>query len=725
MLRRRILASAMASVMALTSVAVVANADDTAVDVKNVKTKADLEAYVKSLETLRTDDIYDYGTTSQENFTNALAYAENVLADAASTVDNYTAAYSMLKNVVDGLTIYTADQLKTLIASCAKIYESNNEMDNGDAIYKDDQGNGKDYSDFAAAYETAQDYLTSGDSSMVTDAYEALDAAKKNLTALASVTKAQFRSALKSYEALIGKENAYESWRRGSFSKGWVNLASGNYWIISGGAHDADFNTYGELFDLIKNGDSVIDMGGWSTSIIDANGSASVYAFINDQYNELTQIEGSTKTTNPTIVKAYNAALDAVALFNDWSVDNVTRGTNTAVKTLLKTYHNQLVAAYKRTTAEDLYATVSGKAAGNWIVTNDNGKITGASLNNDSGKAWEGKINGETVKINKGGDILKYVEVTSDDVTDATLKQALKLVEDYTASTPVTTGIKDIDDTGSITNPTGKSSAEWTLIYRYLKYALEDLFPAADATYKRTDVTTLINSAYDLADVTGDAAVFAVEHDALVAQRQAAQKWVAAANSNKSYKDGMEVDGQTATDVYKALNSAYKALNDKLGNYAYSYGEIYNKIAEVSDMIDAGDLKATDELKKALNDLAYKFTTVSNFADEENVIFDEDRNLVDYNRLNTNSDGSKTTQDEKDLKAAYEALLAEVKKQTEVTVVLGDVDGNGAVNALDAAAILKAIVDGTVIEAAVGDVNADGAVNALDAAKILADVVAG
>ena len=81
MLRRKILTSAMASVMALTSISAVAFADETATDVKNVKTKADLEAYVKSFDGFRSKELYDYGSISGENFLNALEYADNVLDD--------------------------------------------------------------------------------------------------------------------------------------------------------------------------------------------------------------------------------------------------------------------------------------------------------------------------------------------------------------------------------------------------------------------------------------------------------------------------------------------------------------------------------------------------------------------------------------------------------------------------------------------------------------------
>ena len=107
MLRRRILASAMASVMAIGSVAVVASAEDTAAATKQVKTKADLEALVKSYDSFRAKEINDYGSMSGEKFLDALEYADNVINDSASTVDDYTVAYQMVTATYNSLKIYT------------------------------------------------------------------------------------------------------------------------------------------------------------------------------------------------------------------------------------------------------------------------------------------------------------------------------------------------------------------------------------------------------------------------------------------------------------------------------------------------------------------------------------------------------------------------------------------------------------------------------------------
>ena len=72
MLRRRILTSAMASVMAIGSVAVVASAEETAAATTQMKTKADLEAYVKSFDSFRSKEINDYASKSGERFLDAL-----------------------------------------------------------------------------------------------------------------------------------------------------------------------------------------------------------------------------------------------------------------------------------------------------------------------------------------------------------------------------------------------------------------------------------------------------------------------------------------------------------------------------------------------------------------------------------------------------------------------------------------------------------------------------
>ena len=107
MLRRRILASAMASVMAIGSVAVVASAEDTAAATKQVKTKADLEALVKSYDSFRAKEINDYGSMSGEKFLDALEYADNDPSGGAISMNNKGGALAFneqqLMNELSGL----------------------------------------------------------------------------------------------------------------------------------------------------------------------------------------------------------------------------------------------------------------------------------------------------------------------------------------------------------------------------------------------------------------------------------------------------------------------------------------------------------------------------------------------------------------------------------------------------------------------------------------------
>lgn len=770
MLRRRILASAMASVMALTSVAVVASADETEAAVKNVKSKADLEELVKSFETFRNKDIDDYGSISGERFQDAIDYAENVLNDVDSTVDDYTVAYLMLDEVYNRLKIYSADELKALIDSSTKIYETYNILNEelGDTIYTEDS-----FAIFQEKFEDAERVVTSGDGRLITDAYEELDAAKSGLVAKASVTKSQFRTALKNYEAVISKFQSYETWRRGSFT-GWADLNSGKYWALTADS----VHSFGDLIYIIQESGAVyINAYAWGDTVVSASTAdtdfwkynstqeieytTSIEDIINNAYDSFDNIKTATKTTDDDIVAAYQSAVDAVTIFNGWTADSASRGSKASVQKLLTQYHSQLVAKYRTTAAENLYKEVNGtdEVPENWQDLNSNGQYISPSLKNDTKKtqsilitdgyaqfdADDNFVAGTTTqKISPSVDVLKYVDVTSADVEDgSTLQNALEIAEAYlNGDTDAKDGsaVAAIDENDTVVNATGSSAAEWALVYRYLLYALQDEFPGeADETYTKSEVSALIDDAYDLADLTGDAQIFAELHQALVNQRQSAVVWVRAANADKTYKNGnvptTDTTNRTSTKVYLDLKNAYDALNTQLAAYAYSYEDIYNKIADVADLIDSEELEATDALVNALKDTAYYLSIVDPRDEEEgedNAAFTTDREFNGYNRLKTdaydyNKDSTALNPSDTEvlLKSAYEALLAAVKAQTETTALLGDVDGNGKVDAFDAAAILKAVVDGQAIELTVGDFNADGKVDAFDAAAILKAVVDG
>lgn len=851
MLRRRILASAMASVMAIGSVAVVANAETTAAATTQAKTKADLEAYVKSFDSFRSGKLNDYGSISGEKFMDAIEYAENVIADSKSTLDDYTVAYAMLEATYNKLKIYTAEELKALLDTNKKNYEDGNIYNEelGDPIFEE-----TGYATFEDAYENAEAYLGSADSRNITDAYEALEAAANGLSRYTVVTKAQFRTALKEYEAMLQKEYAYESWRVGTMAADWVDLKAvageTGYWGYKG-----QNIAYGVLFEHLESAKS----------------------FINDAYEEMDEIKSLNKTSLTEIVKGYYAAVNAVAVMGAWKADDTNRGSKSNVKKLLDTYHSRLVFDYKTSDANDLFDAVDTVTGGNLkvLITINNGQSTkwldltkadDAAEFADYGSYWNGTkikytadpdLNGAGVDswklssagINiKGGvqfyipldndgywtkapltttkpagkyklitknvevDLTDYIKVEAADVDDgfdnadfnnvldgdyntaepwnserigqwgnvqgttavynedgiqnsdgvtvpvrSDLQSAMALAELYLAGNkddiadPSKNLIYTLDTTNAVGEGAAKgSSTEWTMVYRYLGYALHDKYDTSFDLYTKADVQKLIDSAYELAEKTGDAALFAIRHNDLVDARQFALDWIKAANKDKKYKDNFsapEVNGlwYTSTDVYNILNGFYTSLLKEYEAFKYSFEEVYVKISEVKSMIDDGDLQATDTLVAALEETAYRLSIVGSFEEAyglDNDAFTSDRYFQGFNRVFTSGDdfnlatsrdaagkpvtttitkpdNNAVSKSHKLLKDAYEALLAEVKAQTEVKTVVGDVNGDGVVNALDAAAILKAVAAGTAIDVAVGDYNADGVVNALDAAAIL------
>ncbi len=833
MLRRRIFSGAMASVMALSSVAVVASAEET-----NYKTKADLEKLVNETygDAFRTDKLSEYGTVSAEAVLDALEAADAVLYDAEADAEDYTVAYMMVEATVARLVIHTAEELQALINDTTSIYESNNIYNEElqDLIYDSEK-----YDIFVTAYDNANNYVTSSSSVDITEAYEQLFAAKNDLPKNAIVSKSMFRSVIKQYEAVLADEYKYEDWRRGDL--GWTDLNTGNYWAFTGTTKKASF---GIMWEAVK----------------------ACQETITEAYNNLDAIKTLSKTSDSTIVAGYKMAQDIVNVYNTWTVDSSSRATKAGVNSLLKEYHNVLVADYATTAAEELYAAiadavtldaaksntsiqktygsadafvgdaVSKLVSASWTVrpTSDNVYIAvdkdGHYVDLEAGIAVgarpeettlpKGASKWQMISKNTNFDILKLVDVTADLVTadgdfdvtgnaymdqgsewpyfgwgdvifgetltncwwcaDATvhphgpvngylmgyegsivkLSTAYTMAMDYLdGDNSYTTMDDSIDTTGVVAGNDYKGSAkEWAIVYRYLKYALEDKYDASvsDDKHTKADVKALIEKAYELAELTGDAAIFESTHMALVESRQGAIEWVKWANSDKMYKEytaGIGADGtiiyKSSTEAYHVLEAAYTQLEKAYNAMKYSFGDIYEKLAEVAEMIDDGDLDATTELMTAMDATAYALSVVAdeiiNSDDEiyaENAAFTVDREFMAYNRVITNTgdpvfistevgsvkcttpaDGINVTH--YNLMTAYESLIAAIDAQTAPEVLLGDVDANGTVNALDAAALLTAIVDGKTLDLAVADYDKSGAVNALDAAAILNAIVNG
>lgn len=776
MLRRRILASAMASVMAIGSIAVVASAEDTAVAVKNVKSKADLEAFVKQFDKFRDSDVFDYGTNSADKFTDAIEYADQVLEDSDSDAEDYTAAYTMLEAVYKQLQIKDAAALKDLLKSFKDIYDGANIMnpDLGDLIYDETK-----YSNFNDAYIAAENVVDSGDTRLTTDAWFELNDAKNALTENTVITKKEFRTALQKYETLIKKLSQYDSWRRGAANCWYENdgVINADFWALSNNVKNG-VSTYGALTTALF-GQGAQKPWGYVNIFAhyDPKAYDTVQDYITSIYEKLDNEKSVVKTTNEDYVNAYKTCERAVEIFNKWTVDNTTRANKASVTKLLDKYHKQLVAEFKATEAEGLYDVVNKNNKGYKGVparaewTDSANQFYAAELKNEGTKGDYTAADGvevfpdgkTSVSIAKGISLLKYIDVKSgelknyyadfnaapvkadfdkaEDYTKAkkayddalynhgvlvdALKEALGIAEDYLAEQWSDT-VYGIDETGAVSKGSG-SITEWTLVNRRLQYALEDMYAgSASATYSKSQVSKLIDDSYDITHLTGDAAIFATEHMALVDARQDALDWVRAANKIKTYRDGDAVactgiyDGKTSTDVYNAINTLKGNLEKKFGDYKYGYDEIYKAIYEVAGKIDSDAKYDVDAIKTALAKTAYDLSVLQ-ASNVDNDPFTTDRVFVDYNRLHTaNNAGTGAPNGyETALKASYESLLAEVKKVEEVVTKLGDVNNDGKVDMLDAKALLDKIVAKEEVDVKIGDYDGNSKVEIADAKAIL------
>ncbi len=426
MLKKRILASSLASVMALSSVSVVAFADETASFDASKHESVDmgtLKDYVASFDTFLKVDIYEFGTKQADQFQDAIDYAENVISDADSTAEDVTAAYQMLRNVRESMGNKTAAELQALIDENEWRIDTENILneDLGDHVWDQDK-----YDVFVGAYYDAEKYVDSGDGRLITDAYIDLENAVKGLKELPSVKKSDFRTAIKDYEAMIKSFSDYEGWRRGTFSVDpkTTGVVLTNYdWAI---------------FDFVK--DVVYGNALGAIDITGADADDTVEDFVKGQYERFDAIKTSVKTSDEKIVTAYNAAVDAVAIFKGWKADDTNRAVKANVQDVINKNRANMVFDFKVDFYLDLRDTVPTFEDKNGntvpVIEIDTAKKTIKALadfdlilDKSTGLMQVNGVTGyydptegantEKKKIGKGQDIVKYIPVTSDDIQAA------------------------------------------------------------------------------------------------------------------------------------------------------------------------------------------------------------------------------------------------------------------------------------------------------------------
>lgn len=829
MLRRRILASSMASVMALTSVVGVAFAADT-----DVTTKEGLKKYVESFNDFIKKDLDNYGTTAAEAFTDAIDHAKTIIAKSKPTAEECAAAYAMVEAMRNNLVQYDATDLAGLVAGYKDTYDENNILNKEleDHVYDEDA-----FADFVTAWEDGDYYKESDDLRLTTEAYTNLETAYNNLQAkkLDVVSKAEFRDVLKQYDEIIRKQSKYETWRRGKCT---VNPSTSNKVLDTNGDEkgvkkltDETYVTYGQLYDVIfgpsdgiqtadgptadfndhyaalrtakLEGQEVDGKGGTAKYIYWDEGSdladgANLDSYIRAAYDEFVAIKESRETSDEDIVNACRAAADAVKVYNGWQKDNVSSGSASSVKTLIKKYQERLAANFGSTDVlaalEELKGTSAVPTAATLTTENAKTGVKGfiklGSDKNILGTYWfDGEVTAGTnvegddksgeagwKAIGKGTNILQYIEIEADDITGApanaaltglkvgassvnvtklgsAYKDAALYLEEVVKSSPAYATaaeagdvLKEADELnlaklGASSADADGDAAEWTIIYRALKYAFDDAYGSADATYTKKDIEKLMDDSYDLIDKTGDASVFWNENAALVDGTEAVQEWLKESDKlGKDYKDDVavtytakhevgavktgDIQGKNATAVYKALKTLKDALQKKYDCYAYSYEEIKDKIGKYYQAgIEGTEITGTKEFFEAVNRCA-KALSVLEATNMDNEAFDDERNFNVHNRLLTKKDGTdKPNATEVELKEAYEALdaayeAAKNAAKQEGTLVY-DLNGDNVIDVLDCRELLTLTTAAEPADTAKYDYNDDDVVDVKDVRLLL------
>lgn len=629
MLKKRILASSMASVMALSAVSVVAFADETTTsDIKTeVVTLAQLKEFIKEQEEFAKKELDKYGDIQSGRLNDAIDHAKGVADDSNAESDEFTAAYQMLKAVKSSLQIYTADELQELIDSSKSKYDTNNVLNED---LQDTRWTEESWDEFEDAYDDADRYVDSGDGRIICDAYCRLDDAISGLKDSGYVTKSEFRAVYNEFENIINSSKKYQDWRRGVCT---VNPTTGKA-KQDGVSVDLTLTRFVSFEDLktIVYGDSnikydtsgktiVLDNGNdldAETTWINTNGEASVEAFVKKAYDDLTtKAKATNKTSDSDIKNAYKAAKEAIAVFNGWEVDEYDTGNvrdikklneaNTAMvikKGWANTWLGALNTAIKTdasTSGSDAILdidTANGKVTVNDKIKEDGYELCidkdGYLLQDDTDGHYVTKDAYEALSdeqkaaldfkkytlIKKGNDITKYIPInqyTAKDENDD-LVDALKLVDKYAAEERLDKDDRDFKAHCSDNIVDGKDMVDldtWNGIAKYEGSAAEYAILFRNLQYVYDDYNASYKDRYSLDDVI---ALIAKSDELIEKTADAA----ALADVNTALVTARKIAKEFVS--YAKANGAYKA------NKPIKYTSDYENAFGASDWVcSAGD----------------------------------------------------------------------------------------------------------------------------------------
>lgn len=372
MLKRRILASSMASVMALTSIASVAFAD--AADT-TYATRKQLQDYVAEMEKFADTQLNNYGQISVEKFENVLTYASGVASDSATSNDEVAVAYMMLVEAHDRLVIHSYEELQALLKDCKPDYDTENILNEDVGGQVDNIWTEPSYGEFEDAYDTASN-VGPDDAQLITDCYEDLYAAWKGLTKLDSVTKRELSKTLGDLDKLLLNEFKYNGWTRGKVTG-------------SGTAYDDKEFAWGILF---------YHVAGAREDIADAYEMVLAYKSIN-------------VTTNETVVAAYKNCVKAINVLSGFKANSMKSYSQESAVTNLITnkYKDAIVCS-------DVFVPAAKAVCDSDLLTINEVDLSKIKASDITAAYSKGKLtavvnNSKGLKIDGG----KFVTATGDD----------------------------------------------------------------------------------------------------------------------------------------------------------------------------------------------------------------------------------------------------------------------------------------------------------------------
>ena len=599
MLKRRIFAASLASVLALSSFSVSAFAADEKTTA--YASKSDLSKLVEEMKTFDEEESDQYGSNAVVNFEKVLEYADAVANDDDASKDEIAVAYTMLQAAKDKLTPRTLNELASLVESCTKVYKTENinneELD--DEIYKETF-----WDDFESAYDAANDAVEDeeDDTATITDLYDELETAYDDLleNENKNVTKADFQKAMKDLTKALEKEYDYSSWERGTVKD-------------TGSKYDKETYAWGTLFYHV----------------------ASAFDGIKAQYDEMNNIKSMNKTYNSEICDAYDDCVLAAKLLNNFTVNK--KSTYSNEKDVLKLINDKYEENIQDmfgwgVVATDIETIVAAESnAFNGITKTTASDIEGELKTLAGGKKSldlevktgfymcsykEDPAKDEVKTIYKTGtvDANKYKSIADATTVQSAIKTAVtttaqesdEAAECYNVpSTTLTEDlVEDILD-GTVTAASGasfdKSPSDEDAAFAALKKVIDDAFNTEYSKYNFVFKSYATDDTYTVSIVDTDALdLFVNNYTDMKVEKDANSKWINGAGKQITVWDGT-YENLTASNFKDGKGMGG---SDKLTATYNGEGELTS-----AGVMDSNDRAATNVKLETIGGILFSGTT--------------------------------------------------------------------------------------------------------------------